>query len=172
MVPMMMPAAHAIVDILDVHSASSLRVLDIAAGHGMFGVTIAQRNPRAEVVAVDWAPVLTVATENAKSLGVADRYRTIPGNAFDVDYGTGYDVALLTNFLHHFDKDTNISLLRKVAAAMKTGGRIVILEMVPNEDRVSPPLAAGFALTMLAGTPSGDAFTLREFETVIVALRE
>ncbi len=169
MVPMMMPAAHAIVDILDVHSASSLRVLDIAAGHGMFGVTIAQRNPRAEVVAVDWAPVLTVATENAKSLGVADRYRTIPGNAFDVDYGTGYDVALLTNFLHHFDKDTNISLLRKVAAAMKTGGRIVILEMVPNEDRVSPPLAAGFALTMLAGTPSGDAFTLREFEQMLKA---
>ncbi|MFN2444516.1 MAG: methyltransferase [Vicinamibacterales bacterium] len=169
MVPMMMPAAHAIADLLDVQSAGPLRVLDIAAGHGIFGITLAQRNPAAEIAAVDWAPVLTVATENAKAMGVADRHRTIPGDAFKVDYGSGYDVALLTNFLHHFDRDTNVSLLRKTGAALNKGGRVVVLEMVPNEDRISPPFAAGFALTMLAGTPSGDAFTLNELQEMLTA---
>ena len=35
-----------------------MRVLDIAAGHGLFGITIAQRTPQAQIVAVDWAGVL------------------------------------------------------------------------------------------------------------------
>ena len=60
MAPMMMPAAHAIADLLAGSSTEAVRVLDVAAGHGMFGITVAQRNPRAEITAVDWAPVLTV----------------------------------------------------------------------------------------------------------------
>lgn len=167
MTPMMIMPAQAIADVLGVSSAGPLRVLDIAAGHGIFGITIAQRNPAAAIVAVDWAPVLEVATANAKAAGVADRHSTRPGDAFAVDYGSGYDVALLTNFLHHFDHATNVGLLRRVAAAMKTGGRVVILEMVPNDDRVTPPLVAGFALTMLAGTPAGDAFTFKELQEML-----
>jgi SAM-dependent methyltransferase len=113
--------------------------------------------------------VLAVATENAKVLGVAERHRTIAGDAFKVDFGTAYDIALLTNFLHHFDRDTNVALLRKVAGALKKGGRVVVLEFVPNDDRVSPPFAAGFALTMLAGTPAGDAYTFRELQEMLTA---
>lgn len=169
MVPMMMPAAEAMADLLQVGSAGPTRVLDIAAGHGIFGITLARRNPAVEVVAVDWAPVLAVATENAAAMGVAARHHTRPGDAFTVDYGSGYDVALVTNFLHHFDPPTNVALLKKVAGALKDGGRIAILEMVPNSDRVSPPLAAGFAMTMLAGTPAGDAFTFQELATMLDA---
>ena len=169
MAPMMIPAAQAIAEVIDVASAGPIRVLDIAAGHGMFGITLAQRNPAAEIVAVDWAPVLAVATENAVATGVAARHRTIPGDAFKVDYGSGYDVALLTNFLHHFDRDTNVSLLRKTAAALKKGARVAVLEFVPNDDRISPPMAAGFAVTMLAGTPAGDAFTFRELREMLEA---
>jgi hypothetical protein len=69
---------------------------------------------------------------------------------------------LLTNFLHHFDQPTNVGLLKKVHAALKPGGRAATLEFVPDEDRVSPPQPASFALTMLASTPSGDAYTLSE----------
>ena len=61
------------------------------------------------------------------------------GDAFTVDWGTGYDVALMTNFLHHFDAATCTTLLKKVAASLKPGGRIAVLEFVPNEDRISPP---------------------------------
>jgi SAM-dependent methyltransferase len=162
MAPMMMPAAHAIADLLAVSSIGAVRVLDIAAGHGMFGITLAQRNPRAEIVAVDWAPVLVVAQENARLNGVQDRYRTVPGDAFKVDFGAQYDVALVTNFLHHFDQATCTRFLHKINAALKPGGRLAVLEFVPNPDRVSPPIPAGFSVTMLAGTPSGDAYTFAE----------
>jgi tRNA A58 N-methylase Trm61 len=166
MSPMMMPAAIGIADALNIAEAGPVRILDIAAGHGVFGIVLAQRNPRAEVVAVDWPGVLALASENAASMGVSDRHRTLPGDAFAVDYGSGYDIALLTNFLHHFDQPTNVTLLRKVQQALNRGGRAVILEFVPNEDRVSPPMAAGFSLTMLAGTPSGDAYTLPELTSM------
>jgi predicted nicotinamide N-methyase len=158
--PLMVPAANAIADL--VAGSGPLKVLDIAAGHGLFGITIAQKNPKAEIVAVDWAPVLAVAREHAAAAHVQDRYRTLAGDAFRTDFGTGYDVALVTNFLHHFDQPTCTNFLRKVHAALKPAGRVVVLEFVPNPDRVSPPIPARFSLTMLAGTTSGDAYTFGE----------
>ena len=90
MVPMMMPAAQAIADALDVSSAGPLRVLDIAASHGIFGIVLAQRNPRVDVVAVDWAAVLDVGARQRDEDG-RRRHGTgwCPGDAFTVDYGTG-----------------------------------------------------------------------------------
>ncbi len=166
MAPMMAPMATPLgAIVLDGHNGP-LKVLDIAAGHGLFGVEVARQNPQAHIVAVDWAPVLEVAYANAKKAGVADRYTKLPGSAFEVEYGGPYDVVLLTNFLHHFDPPTNTGLLKKVHSAMKPGGLVASLEFVPNEDRVSPPMAAAFSMTMLASTPTGDAYTFRELEAM------
>jgi ubiquinone/menaquinone biosynthesis C-methylase UbiE len=164
MMPMMIPNAHAIADLAGGGTAP-VKVLDIAAGHGAFGITIAQRNPKADIVAVDWKAVLTVAEEHAQQAGVLDRYRMIAGDAFKVDYGTGYDVALVTNFLHHYDAETCTALLKKIASALKPGGQVVVLEFVPNPDRVSPPIPAAFSLTMLADTVAGDAYTFAELRS-------
>lgn len=164
MAPMMRPVAQGIAQLIDPEANRKIKVLDIAASHGLFGLAFATRNPHAEIVGLDWANVLELSKENAKAAGVADRHSTIAGSAFEVDYGTGYDVVLLTNFLHHFDPPTNEKLLRKVHAALAEDGRAVTLEFVPNDDRVSPPGVAGFSLTMLAGTPSGDAYTFAEFD--------
>ena len=166
MAPMMAPMAAPLGSIVLNGIRGPVSVLDIAAGHGLFGIEVAKQNPEARIVAVDWAAVLEVASANARKAGVQDRYRTRPGSAFEVEYGGPYDIALLTNFLHHFDPQTCIGLLRKVHAALKPGGRVAALEFVPNEDRISPPMAAAFSLTMLATTPSGDAFTLRELEAM------
>jgi 2-polyprenyl-3-methyl-5-hydroxy-6-metoxy-1,4-benzoquinol methylase len=167
MVPMMAPAAQGIADALNVASQPELKVLDLAAGHGMFGVTIASKNPRAQVYAVDWPGVLQVARENAARAGVESRVHTIPGDAFDVEYGTGYDLALVTNFLHHFDPPTNVRLLKKIHASLVSGGRVAALEFVPNEDRVSPLIPASFAMMMLGSTPSGDAYTFTELRGML-----
>ncbi len=142
------------------------KVLDIAAGHGVFGIRVAQANPQAEVVALDWPAVLEVAKENARAAGVEARYGTLEGSAFDLDFGDGYDVVLLTNFLHHFDPATCETLLRKIRAALREGGRVLTLEFVPNDDRVSPPIPAAFSMTMLGGTESGDAYTFKELEAM------
>lgn len=162
MAPLAAMPAEMAARLVDPKAERPLRVLDIAAGHGLYGIAFARQNPRTEVIALDWAPVLEVAKENARAAGVAERHSTIVGSAFDADYGTDYDVVLLTNFLHHFDRQTCEGLLRKVHGALAEGGRAVTLEMVPNEDRVSPPIAASFSLMMLAGTEAGDAYTLTE----------
>jgi 2-polyprenyl-3-methyl-5-hydroxy-6-metoxy-1,4-benzoquinol methylase len=162
MAPMMAPMTGPLGGIVLEGLAGPVKVLDIAAGHGLFGIEVAKQHPQARITAVDWALVLDVAKDNAQEAGVADRYETVPGSAFDVDFGGPYDIALLTNFLHHFDQETCISLLKKVHAAMRPGGRVATLEFVPNEDRVSPPMAAGFSLVMLATTRSGDAYTLSQ----------
>jgi SAM-dependent methyltransferase len=164
MAPMMAMPAQMLAKLVDPTADRKLKILDIAAGHGLFGINFATNNPQAEVTAVDWKAVLEVAKENAQKMGVADRYKTIEGSAFDVDFGTGYDLVLLTNFLHHFDPPTCETLLRKVHAALADGGRAVSLEFVPNEDRVTPPDSAGFSMMMLTGTPSGDAYTFPELE--------
>ncbi len=166
MVPMMAMPAQLLAPIADPAGNQKLRILDIAAGHGLYGLAFAKRNPRAEITAVDWPNVLEVAKENAQTAGVSDRFKTRPGSAFEVDYGTGYDIILLTNFLHHFDVPTCETLLRKVRAALADGGRAVVLEFVPNEDRVSPPQAAAFSMMMLGSTPAGDAYTFAELDTM------
>jgi 2-polyprenyl-3-methyl-5-hydroxy-6-metoxy-1,4-benzoquinol methylase len=162
--PMMMMPAEAISKLVGAEKGGKCRVLDIAAGHGLFGISIARHNPQAEIVAVDWASVLEVAKENARKSGVESRYSTLPGSAFEVEFGEGYDLVLLTNFLHHFDQPTCEDLLRKVHTALAPEGRAVTLEFVPNDDRVTPPEAAGFSLTMLGSTPHGDAYTYTELE--------
>ncbi len=166
MAPMMAPMCGPLGRIVLEGLAGPIRVLDIAAGHGLFGIEVAKQNPEARIVALDWAPVLEVARANARKAGVEDRYEVIPGSAFEADYGGPYDIVLLTNFLHHFDPPTCVALLKKVHAALKPGARAAALEFVPNEDRVSPPMAAGFSLIMLANTVSGDAYTFRELESM------
>ena len=164
MAPMMAMPAQLLAQLVDPQKDKPLRLLDIAAGHGLYGLAFAKQNPQVEVTAVDWPNVLEVAKENAEAAGVADHYHTRAGSAFDVDYGTDYDVVLLTNFLHHFDKPTCETLLKKVRAALKPGGRAAALEFVPNPDRITPPQAAAFSMQMLGGTPSGDAYTFVELE--------
>jgi hypothetical protein len=166
MAPMMGPMAAPLgVVVLEGHDGP-MRVLDIAAGHGLFGIEIAKQNKQAHVTGLDWAPVLRVALKNAEKAGVHDRYDMLPGSAFDVDFGGPYDAVLLTNFLHHFDKTTCVALLKKVRAALKPGGRAATLEFVPNDDRVSPPMPAAFSMTMLTTTASGDAYTYRELSAM------
>ena len=167
MAPMMKMPADLIAKLLRAEEGQESKVLGLAVGHGLFEITLARHNPNAEVWGVDWPNVLEVARENAAAAGVSGRYHTIPGSAFDVEYGNDYDLVMITNFLHHFDLPTCEKLLAKVRAALKSGGRAVILEFVPNEDRVSPPVPAQFSLTMLAGTPGGDAYTFAELQRML-----
>jgi hypothetical protein len=162
MAPMMAPLAGPLAALVLEGQSGPMRVLDIAAGHGLFGIEIAKRNTQARVTGLDWAQVLQVALGNARKAGVEDRYEMLPGSAFDVDYGGPYDAVLLTNFLHHFDRPICVGLLKKAHAALRSGGCAATLEFVPNEDRVSPPMPASFSMTMLASTPAGEAYTLSE----------
>lgn len=164
---MMVRAAEGLAELLPVDSQRPAKILDVAAGHGVWGIAFAKRNPQAHVVALDWAPVLEVARDNALAAGVADRFSIIAGNAFEVELGSGYDVVLVPNFLHHFNAADCVRFLKKAHAALLPGGTVAIVEFVPNPDRITPPAAAGFSLVMLATTPEGDAYTFAEYSDML-----
>jgi 2-polyprenyl-3-methyl-5-hydroxy-6-metoxy-1,4-benzoquinol methylase len=166
MAPMMQLPARMLVDLVGGDRERPIRVLDVAAGHGIFGVSIAERYPHAHITALDWHNVLAVASENAKRAGVAERHVLRPGSAFEVDWGGPYDLVLLTNFFHHFDLATCRDLASRAYAALAPGGRAITLEFIPDEDRLNPPSTASFALTMLATTAHGDAYTFAEYQQI------
>ena len=166
MMPIMQPAAEFIATVVGAAAAGPMKVLDIAAGHGLFGLTIARHNPQAQIYAVDWPQVLDVAREHAQAAGLDSRFHLLAGSAFEVEFGDGYDLALITNFFHHFNPQTCGDLMEKVHRALRPGGRAVTLEFVPNDDRVSPTTAGAFGLVMLATTEAGDAYTFAEFESI------
>jgi SAM-dependent methyltransferase len=142
------------------------RILDLAAGHGLFGIEIAKIAPHSRIVALDWPKVLEVARDHANAAGISDRWTMLPGSAFDVPFGAGYDVVLLTNFLHHFDPGTCERLFRKIHDVLLPRGRVVTLEFIPNEDGVSPSFAALFGMVMLTSTPKGRAYRYSELEAM------
>lgn len=145
------------------------RVLDVAAGHGLFGIEVANVIKDALVTAIDWENVLAVARRNADLAGVADRYITMSGDAFDIDWGNNYDLVLLPNILHHFNQDGCVHLLSKAKDSLSVDGSVFVIDIMPNPDRISPPEQAAFAFRMLATTPQGDAHTCAEYETMAKA---
>ncbi|GAC1538733.1 MAG: hypothetical protein NVS2B17_13070 [Candidatus Velthaea sp.] len=167
MAPLMRPIAAHLAERLDIASLAAPRVLDIAAGHGEFGIAAARANPRAQIVALDWPSVLAVAREHAERAGVLDRMQFLAGSAFDIDFEGPYDIVLFPNFLHHFDRSMNEQLLAKIRRALVPGGTAATTEFVSNEDGVTPPMSAAFALEMLVDTPAGQTYTARELTDML-----
>jgi len=169
MAPLAQPTAQLAATALKVDSAGTIQVLDLGAGHGLYGIAIAEKNPSADIFALDSSAVLKIATENARQAGVAERYHPIPGDAFKAEFGGPYDLVLAANFAHHLDEASNIRLFRKIRAALKPKGTMVLIEWVPNADRISPSPDAAFALTVFATSARGAIYTLREYSQMLRA---
>jgi SAM-dependent methyltransferase len=157
--------ARLLADCLGEQIERASKILDIAGGHGLYGIEFAKRNPRADVFAVEWPQVLAVARANAESAGVSDRFHGIPGDALSVDFGGGYDLALITNFLP--DLGSTEQLLKRIHSALAPNGRVALFELMLNDDRVSPPAAVALNLTLLATTPSGQARTASQLSEAL-----
>ncbi len=164
MQPMMGAAAEFIADRV-LRNGMPAKVLDVAASHGLFGFAVARRAPACELVALDFPSVLEVTSEHARAAGIP--LTLLPGSAFTADLGTGYDAILVTNLYHHFSADDNIKLMKRFHAAMRPGAQMMVLEMVPNADRITPPSAASFSMMMLGNTPAGDAYTMGEYNVML-----
>jgi precorrin-6B methylase 2 len=169
MTPMMAPAVEAVVNAVKKDPEQPLKVLDVAAGHGAFGIAIAKKYRKAQLYALDWKNVLEITWDHAARQGIQERFHVMEGSAFELEIGDGWDVVLLTNFLNLFDPETNTGLLKKIAAGLKPDGRVITLEQIPNQNRISPRTEALFAVTMLAGTPGGDAYTFQDLAQMFAA---
>jgi SAM-dependent methyltransferase len=166
LLPVNLGAARALAGALGVAKATQpLRVLDLAAGSGVWSIALAQASPRVQVTAVDWPGVLPATRRTAERFGVADRFRFVPGDLMAADFGTGYQVATLGHILHSEGEERSRALLRKVLAALAPGGTVAIAEWLVNEDRTGPPAGLIFAVNMLVNTDRGDTFSFGQIRT-------
>jgi hypothetical protein len=136
---------------------SSVRqMLDVAGGSGIYAIIFAQRQPALRAVVFDLPPIVALTQEIIARHGMAEHVSVRPGNYFHDDFGTGYDLVLLSNTLQTEGPKTCQMVLRKVFEALIPGGQLLIHGIMPNPDRVSPPQAALYQLQMLLAFPEGD----------------
>ncbi len=164
-IPMSYGSAQALADHLKLANAKQpTRVLDIAAGSGIWGIALAQKSPQVQVTAVDWAGMIPTTKRITQKFGVSDRFKFIEGDIGEVDFGNGYEVATLGHILHSEGKERSRQLLKKTFGALKPGGTIAIGDWLVNDERTEPLPALIFAVTMLVNTEEGDTFSFNEIK--------
>jgi 3-hydroxy-5-methyl-1-naphthoate 3-O-methyltransferase len=161
--PVSYRAAQVLGEHLGISKATApVKVLDLAAGSGVWGIALAHQSPHVRIHAVDWPRVLQVTKAIAQRQGVGARLETTAGDLLEADFGTGHQVATLGHIIHSEGRERSRRLLRKTFKALAPGGTIAISEFVPNDDRTGPVTPLIFAVNMLVHTEEGDTFTFAE----------
>jgi ubiquinone/menaquinone biosynthesis C-methylase UbiE len=157
-------AAQALADQLTkgLRKRDGMKILDIAAGSGVWSIPLAQRLPGSRIIAVDFPKVLPITRKVVGKFGLDARLDTIEGNIQSVDFGDGYSIATLGHILHSEGEAKSRNLLKKVYDALEPGGVIAISEFIPDDDRSGPAYPLLFAVNMLVHTDEGDTFTFKQ----------
>jgi SAM-dependent methyltransferase len=164
-IPMSYPGAQKLADHLKVAKAKEqVRVIDLAAGSGIWGIALGQKSPRMQVTAVDWAGMIPTTKRITGKFGVRDRFDFIEGDLLEANFGSGYDVATLGHILHSEGEQRSRQLLEKTFRALKPGGTIAIAEWLVNDDRTKPLPSLMFSVQMLVNTEKGDTFSFNEIK--------
>jgi ubiquinone/menaquinone biosynthesis C-methylase UbiE len=143
-------------------SGEPVRVLDLAAGSGVWGIALAESSPRVHVTAVDWPEVLPVTRKNAERFGLADRFSYIEGDLHDAPLDSGYDLATLGHILHSRGEALGRELIGRTFQALDSGGTIAVAEFLVNRERTGPMVGLLFAVNMLVNTQTGNTWSFEE----------
>jgi C-methyltransferase len=164
------PTASVLADALGSWAAQRdrLHVLDMACGHGLYGYSLAERQPHALVWSLDWPNVLPFARQRAELMGVGDRVSMIAGDMFDVPLGGPYDIVMLTNVLHHFSERRGTELLRRAAGALTDDGKIALVGFtVGGEPPAQDAAAHLFSILMLIWTSEGEVHSIEAYNRML-----
>jgi hypothetical protein len=133
--------------------SASTALLDIGGGSGAYDIELCRRNPNLRATVFDLPPVCKIAAEKVGAAGFGDRIEVTPGDFLaDAELPAGHDVVLLSMIMHDWTPEQDLAILRKCFAALPSGGRIVISELLVNDDKTGPPAAALMSLNMLVET--------------------
>lgn len=127
-------------------------VLDVGGGSGIFSIELARAWPHLRANVLDIGTMCTAAQSYIDASGVADRVSTIAVDMFREDWPRGHDSLFFSNIFHDWSEATNRMLADKAFAALRPGGRIILHEMLMDDDGCGPETTASFSLLMLLGT--------------------
>lgn len=148
------------------------RICDIGCGDAVMSLTAALDDKRVHVSAVDYPEVLSVAESIAASMGVADRFRLLPGDIRQVGLGAAqYDTALMGSVLFYLDATETQAVLSRVYHALRPNGVLVIESALPDEARCEVEEALVGATQLLLFTNRRNVLTLSEYQSVLTESR-
>ena len=142
--------------------------MDVGCGSGVYGIEIARAHPGLKVVLMDLKEVVAEAAKYVERYGVGAQVSTAGVNMFTEDWPRGADGHFFSNVFHDWSDETNRDLARRSFAALPSGGRIFLNEILMDDDYTGPFHAAAFSLLMLTGT-LGKQYSLAEFKEILGA---
>jgi len=161
--PLSYPAAKALAAHLNLSAAAApVSVLDLAAGSGVWGISLAQSSQQVRVIAVDWPGVLPTTQKTVGQFGLTGQFGFSAGDLLEADFGSEHHIAILGHILHSEGEKRSRALLKKTFTALASGGTIAIQEYLVNKDRTGPANGLLFAVNMLINTDEGGTFSFEE----------
>jgi precorrin-6B methylase 2 len=144
--------------------SASTAVLDVGGGSGAYDIELCRRYPHLRATVFDLPQVCEIASKKIAGAGYEDRIGVTAGDfLIDPELPAGHDVVLLSMIMHDWTPEQDLAILRKCFAALPPGGRIVISELLVNDEKTGPPAAALMSLNMLVETV-GRNYTAAEYE--------
>lgn len=141
-------------------------MLDVGGGSGAYAIAAAQAHPNLRATVLDIDTMCEAADEYISASGVGGRVDTASVNMFTEDLPGGYGIHLYSNIFHDWSEETNSLLAAKSFAALPPGGRILLHEMLVNDDGCGPLTTLSFSILMLIGT-RGRQYSLAELRAIL-----
>lgn len=145
-----------------VGAAGVSKMLDVGGGPATYSIVFAKKNRKLHATVIDQHVPLKIARQFVKEAELQNRITLQEGDYFAIEFGTGYDLVLLSNILHSMSPGRARLMINKSYGALAPGGRIVIHDFLPNEERTGPDWPILFAVNMLVATESGGTYTYGE----------
>lgn len=142
---------------------SPKRLLDIAGGHGGYSAAFCRKYRQLRATIFDLPQVTDIGTEIVKDYygDVADRIEFTQGDLRADSLGSGYDVILLLNAIHHFDSDQVQRSFKEIFNALTPGGTFIILDQLKAAGASTSYLGSLAQLLFLVMT-NGTSYDLQQ----------
>ncbi|AMO71225.1 methyltransferase [Sphingorhabdus sp. M41] len=142
------------------------RLLDVGGGSAVFSIEMAQANAALHATVLEIDTMCVSAQRYIENAGAADWVATVAVDMFRQDWPTGYDAHFFSNIFHDWSDETCKLLAGKSFAALPSGGRIMLHEILMDDHGTGPLVAAAFSMLMLLGT-RGRQYSLPEFTEIL-----
>ncbi|MBE7558763.1 methyltransferase domain-containing protein [bacterium] len=156
---------HEMAALLDLSDCSTL--CDVGPGPGHYSVALAKKYPRMRFTLVDDPESLEVARDYVGRMppAISSRFTYVPGDLLrkkKPDWGGPFDAILLSNVVHIFGEEENQAIVQRLAGMLSPRGVLIVRDFAINDEHTAPPVAALFAVNMLANTSRGGCYSERQ----------
>ena len=136
-------------------------LLDVGAGTAIYSIAYLRQYPKLRAIVLDRPEVLKTAREFARQFRVQDRMEFLEADMF-ADPLPRADAILLSNVLHDWGVTACRELVRRCAAVLALGGRLIVHDVLLN-DQLDGPLPVALYSAALFTLTEGRAYSRREY---------